>query len=267
MAVNLTPNLSREYYTLFDTCRIKSEKLSVINFITDKILSNKNRYETVGKALNIPWYFISLIHCMESSMDFTKHLHNGDPLKARTTHVPAGRPQTGTPPFTWEESAKDALVMKKLDEWTNWSIPGLLYKMEAYNGFGYRSKHPEILTPYLWSFSNHYTKGKYIADGTFSESSVSKQAGAAVILRRLAERNHIELDLGLSTFDSSDIPSSKTIKFSKTKKSDEAEKLQLFLNQFPGIHLLPDGVPGPKTSEAFNEMFGYYLKGDPKIIL
>ena len=264
MAVKLTPNLSRDYYTLFNTCQIKSEKLSEINFITGKIISNKNRYETVAKALKIPWYFISLIHCMEASMRFDKHLHNGDPLTARTTHVPAGRPATGTPPFTWEESAKDALIMKKLDQWTNWTIPGILYKLEGYNGFGYRSNHPEVLTPYLWSFSNHYSKGKYVADGTFSETAVSKQAGAAVILRRLAELQEVKLNPGLDTFNNNEIPELKLIKYSN-KESDGGKKLQEFLNQFPGIHLNPDGKPGKNTSDAFNKLFGYYLKGDPRI--
>ncbi len=264
MGVKLTNVLAKEYYSLFDSCHIRKEKLTDVNWITDKILTNKNRYSSVGKALNIPWYSIAVIHCMESSMSFNKHLHNGDPLTARTVQIPAGRPSKGSPPFTWEESAIDALKIKKLDIWENWTIPGLLFKLEEFNGFGYRSKHPEVLSPYLWSFSNHYTTGKYVSDGTFSSTAVSKQTGAAVILRRLAEQNIIKLDTGLDTFDSSEIPDLKLIKYSN-KKNAEAERLQIFLNQFPGIHLLPDGVAGSKTSDAFKKIFGYYLKGDPRI--
>ena len=44
----------------------------------------------------------------------------------------------------------------------------MLFRLEAYNGSGYRDKHPDVKTPYLWSFSNHYTRGKYVADGTVS---------------------------------------------------------------------------------------------------
>ncbi len=44
-----------------------------------------------------------------------------------------------------------------------------------------------MLSPYLWSFSTHYQCGKYVADGRWSETAVSKQCGAAVLLRRLAE--------------------------------------------------------------------------------
>jgi len=38
---------------------------------------------------------------------FKLHLHNGDPLTARTVNVPKGRPKTGQPPFAWGISAKD----------------------------------------------------------------------------------------------------------------------------------------------------------------
>ena len=46
-----------------------------------------------------------------------------------------------------------------------------LYELERYNGFGYRDRRPQVLSPYLWSFSNHYSRGKYVADGRFSDPS------------------------------------------------------------------------------------------------
>jgi lysozyme family protein len=42
----------------------------------------------------------------------------------------------------------------------------MLYLLEKYNGFGYRLK--QLSTPYLWSFSNFYTKEKFVADGVFN---------------------------------------------------------------------------------------------------
>ena len=44
-------------------------------------------------------------------------------------------------------------------------------------------------SPYLWSFSNHYARGKYVADGHFSATAVSQQCGAALLLKRLAATN------------------------------------------------------------------------------
>ena len=35
----------------------------------------------------------------------------------------------------------------------------MLYRLEAYNGFGYRQY--QINFPYLWSFATCYTKGKF----------------------------------------------------------------------------------------------------------
>ena len=140
--------------------------------------------------------------------------------------------------------------------WKDWSIGGTLYKLEKYNGWGYRSRHPHVLSPYLWSFSNHYSKGKYVADGRWSESAVSQQAGAAVILRRMAEMGVIDLEV-----DKTQPPK---ILYSKSKTSSEARRLQVFLNTFWGIYLKEDGVPGPKTSEAFRGIFGSYLEGDPR---
>lgn len=62
----------------------------------------------------------------------------------------------------------------------------MLYLLEAYNGFGYRSQF--VPTPYLWSFSNLYSAGKFVADGKFDATAVSKQCGAAVMMRVLQER-------------------------------------------------------------------------------
>ncbi len=258
-SVSFTNELGNEYRKLFDTCIIKTEKFQLVESIVNKLLNSKSRYESAGLIVGIPWYFIAVIHNMESSINFNRHLHNGDPLTARTVHVPAGRPPDGNPPFTWKESAADSLRFQKLDLWNDWTLPGMLYKVESYNGFGYRTKHPEVLSPYLWSFSNHYKSGKYVADGRWSDTAVSSQCGAAVLLRRLAERDEI-------TFRDIPVPvkaEEPLIKYSNNK-IPYAEELQTFLNKVPGIYLKPDGVPGKRTSEAFKKVTGYYLKGDER---
>lgn len=257
--LNLTAALRNEYQQLFDTCNIRPDKLSEVEKIIQKIISNKNRYDSVGNQLNIPWYVIASIHNMESSLNFNCHLHNGDPLSARTKNVPAGRPLSGNPPFTWESSATDSLQLQRLDTWRDWSITGILYKIEEYNGWGYRTKHPEVLSPYLWCGSLHYSKGKYVADGRWSDSAVSTQIGAAVLIRRLVEKNLISIkNIPLDTTDS-------PLVYYSTKKIDHGEKLQEFLNQFPGVYLLVDGKPGEKTSNAFKAVTGNYLFGDPRL--
>ncbi|MBS7566733.1 hypothetical protein KHS38_20175 [Mucilaginibacter sp. Bleaf8] len=147
---------------------------------------------SVFSSAGVPWYFIACVHYLECSFSFKKHLHNGDPLTGYTVHVPAHRPKVGhAPPFTFEESAVDALKLMKYDQVTNWSLPFILQKLEGYNGFGYNKKG--VHTPYLWSFSNHYTKGKYVKDGVFDANAVSQQLGAAVILKRMEQRALISI--------------------------------------------------------------------------
>ncbi len=182
----MTAAQRRRYELLYESCLCRPKRKARVGALVKRITANRARYQKVGKAVGIPWYVVGIIHSLEASGDFTRHLHNGDPLTARTVHVPAGRPKTGKPPFTWEQSAIDALRGRGLGAWTDWTVPGTLYQLEAYNGFGYRDHHPNVPSPYLWSFSNHYTRGKYVADGRFSPAAVSQQVGAALLLKQLA---------------------------------------------------------------------------------
>jgi lysozyme family protein len=188
MTATKNPNLLE----LFMKMEITADPLAV-KYLATSIATWRPKYEEVSMTAaaaipngsHCPWYVIGLIHLMECSLSWSKHLHNGDPLTDRTTHVPAGRPRKGNPPFTWHQSAVDAIRMLDFNnasyDWT--SIPFILQKLEGYNGLGYRSKG--IYSPYLWAGTNHYTAGKYAADGKYDPKLVSKQIGVAPILSRL----------------------------------------------------------------------------------
>jgi lysozyme family protein len=191
--VPLTAALRGEYEQFFAGCTISAAHQAEVEGIVNRLLANKNRYQKVSGKIGVPWHFVAVVHYLEASLSFTKHLHNGDPLTARTVRVPAGRPATGSPPFSWEESAEDALILKNLHRWTDWTVAGTLYQLERYNGFGYRLHHPTVKSPYLWSYSNRYTRGKYVTDGRWDPNAVSRQCGAATLLRRLADRGAIQL--------------------------------------------------------------------------
>jgi lysozyme family protein len=177
-------SLSDDYIKKFNECKIHEQHEKEVKRNADRIAQLRPRYESVGNALHIPWYFIGLIHTMESSCNFNAHLHNGDPLTSRTIHKPNGRPVNGNPPFTWEASAADALMMKRLHLQTDWSLPSLIFTMEGYNGFGYR-KNYGIDSPYLWSYTDVYKGGKYVADGKFDMNAKSKQCGTVAMLKQL----------------------------------------------------------------------------------
>jgi len=142
-------------------------------------ITNSTLYSVVERKSCIPWPVIAAIHYRESDQDFKRHFHNGDPLTARTVHVPQGRPATGSPPFTWIDSATDALN-GGLWRPHNWAIEDCLEFMERYNGVGYQKRG--INSPYVWDFTNQYTSGLFISDGTFDANKKESRAGGAAFL-------------------------------------------------------------------------------------
>jgi lysozyme family protein len=76
--VSLTVSLRSEYEDLFNNCVIRPERLASVEALIAGLLSNRVRYENVGGNLGIPWFFVAVIHNMEASQNFTRHLHNGD---------------------------------------------------------------------------------------------------------------------------------------------------------------------------------------------
>ena len=188
MAQRFTQALREEYESLFARLAIRPERRSQVASIQARISdpSAVRKYAEVETKTGVPWFVVGIIHNLESSLRFDRHLHNGDPLTARTVQVPRNRPK-GNPPFEWFDSAADALMMKGLHRRTDWSIPGIAFVLEQFNGFGYRNNHPHVKSPYLWSFSNVYTQGKYIRDGVFSDAAVSEQCGGLVMLRHMMD--------------------------------------------------------------------------------
>lgn len=178
------------YQNMWNAATILPEKRMVAFHVARKLVANRSRYQRVADMVGCPWWWIAITHNLEAGADFTRHLHNGDPLARRTIHVPAGRPLAGSPPFTWEDSAKDALLLKRLNTIGEWSIPRCLYEFERYNGFGYVARR--VNSPYVWSFTNHQQPGKYVADGVFDRSAVSQQCGAAAVMLALKDMGHLE---------------------------------------------------------------------------
>ncbi len=172
-----------DYLRLFKNCKTRPEFAGVVNWYIQTISTYAPRYKEVSSVTSIPWYFIAIVHALEASFNFRAHLHNGDPLSQRTVHVPANKPDRWLPPSDWKSSAIDALTEQGFTGKSDWGLERMLYRWEAFNGFGYRAKG--VNSPYLWSFSTNYTSGKYKADGRYDANVISKQCGAAVMLKGL----------------------------------------------------------------------------------
>lgn len=186
--------MKNKYQELWDSMVINKNKESEIKLVVDKILKNKERYLEIEKRTSCKWYIVAIIHYMECSLDFSKHLFNGDSLKDYTKRYPSGYPKNcGKPPFKWEDSATESIRKQGLHSVPVWNIPICLAKLEAYNGMGYANKG--LNTPYLWSYTNHYTKGKYKEvkqpngkyKSIYDPELVSKQLGCAALLKYLID--------------------------------------------------------------------------------
>jgi lysozyme family protein len=138
----------------------------------------KMRYQVVSAKTGVPWYFIAVVHQRESSQSWAASLAQGDPWNKVSVHEPIGRG-----PFkSWEDAAVDALVdcPPHASRNTDWSVGGLLTLLEVYNGAGYAIRH--IPSPYIWSGTDQYIKGKYIRDHVFDPDKIDVQLGCAGLL-------------------------------------------------------------------------------------
>jgi lysozyme family protein len=188
LASSRLADIAAEYVAMFDAAVLDSSKRQHVDRLCDRIGEHEVTYRHTGELAHVPWHFIGIVHSLEANTNFGLHLHNGDSLMHRTVRVPAGRPPANVaqPPFAWATSALDALTLMNLNTVNDWSLASFLFQLERYNGFGYR--HRGLPSPYLWSFSDRYFKGKFVRDGVFDPEAVSKQCGGAVLLKRLIER-------------------------------------------------------------------------------
>jgi lysozyme family protein len=146
-----------------------------------RLVAAKAHYQTVASKTGVPWFIIAVIHERESSQSWNGSLAQGDPWNKVSVHVPAGRG-----PFnSWEDAAVDALVncAPHAARWKDWSAGGALTLLEQYNGLGYARRG--LPSPYVWSGTDQYAKGKYTRDGKFDPEVVDKQAGCAGLLKAM----------------------------------------------------------------------------------
>ena len=148
--------------------------------VAKRLTVNQARYKGITTKTGVPWFVIAVIHEREAGYDpqFTRNIANGEPWNRQTKLVPKGRG-----PFdNFEEAAYDALVncapyaAKNKD----WSAGGTLSLLERYNGLGYHNRG--LPSPHIWSGTDQYKKGKYVADGVFDPEKVDKQLGCAGLL-------------------------------------------------------------------------------------
>lgn len=175
--------LKTEYAELWRSMVIRPDRSAAVTTIAKRLIADKGRYLRIEQLTGVPWFVVAALHDRESDADFNTYLGNGQSLHRKTTIGPIGRG-----PFkTFDEGAVDALRHDGLDQVDEWSPERACYEVEKFNGFGYRNEHPNVKSPYLWSFSQHYTRGKYVGDHDFNANTVDQDCGAMVIIKRIME--------------------------------------------------------------------------------
>lgn len=172
------------YSAIIPTLKVNENKRVQLKLICEKFHKNRERYYIVSQLTKVPEDVIFAIHMRECSADFKGVLCNGERIIGtglKTRLVPKGR----GPFSTWEESATDELEHKKhlFPKDGNWTMEAKLNFCEGFNGLGYKNRG--LPSPYVLSWTNGYTKGKYVADGKFDPNFVDKQCGVAAIILEL----------------------------------------------------------------------------------
>lgn len=194
MPIRTFESLKPEYASLWASCQIRPAHKAEVQSVAKSIMANRSAYEKIAQRTGVPWFVTGIIHAMECTQfpKLTQHLHNGDRLDRKTRLVPAGRPAGTWPPEDKDadlfvESAVDALTMKgkEFDKIKDWSIERIAFVLESYNGWGYRNRG--VASAYLWSYTNQYRSGKYVADHVWSSTAVSEQCGGMALLKALHE--------------------------------------------------------------------------------
>ena len=149
--------------------------------------NHKSRYEAVAAQVDLPAELIAALHFRESSGNFNTYLHQGDPLGKPAVNHPRNIPVF----HRWEDAAVHALstqhksnIQDDLDitEDTQ-DLAALGTYAEYYNGLGYHKKGR--VSPYVYSGTDQYSKGKYVRDGVFDSNAVDQQLGVLAMVQVL----------------------------------------------------------------------------------
>lgn len=141
-------------------------------------------YVRISIATGVPWWVVAVIHEREASQRWDRQLGQGDPLAQVSVNDPAGRGAFGGPDAFYN-AALDALIhcAPYAAHWTDWTAGGTCTIWEEYNGTGYAARG--VPSAYVWSGTDQYVTGKYVADHVYRNDVKDVQEGCAPIVKRM----------------------------------------------------------------------------------
>ncbi|WP_407186841.1 peptidoglycan-binding protein [Bradyrhizobium centrosematis] len=238
-------SLKAEYERNWAGLEIRPGRLAEANAVARKALNGKATYQQIERLTGVPWHFAALCHYRESNFDFDTYLGNGESLHRVTTIVPKGR----GPFATFVDGAVDAFRIENFVGAQDWGIARMLFRLEAFNGFGYHAKG--VNSPYLYGGSTLYgppeaRAGKFVRDHVFDPNHVDSQLGTAVILHAM-----MALDSSITLDDGPQF-------VGRAEPEDDAAATIVLMQQALNTlganpPLAEDGISGPKTRAAVSQ--------------
>ncbi|MCK1716351.1 peptidoglycan-binding protein [Bradyrhizobium sp. 141] len=238
-------SLKAEYERNWASLEIRPGRLTEANAVARKALNGKATYQQIERLTGVPWHFTALCHYRESNFDFDTYLGNGESLHRVTTIVPKGR----GPFATFVDGAVDAFRLENFIGAQDWGIARMLFRLEAFNGFGYHAKG--VNSPYLYGGSTLYgppeaRAGKFVRDHVFDSNHVDTQLGTAAILHAM-----MSLDSSIALDGSPQFAG-------RTEPEDDAASTVILMQQAlnklgANPPLAEDGISGAKTRAAVSQ--------------
>lgn len=175
--MEVLPGSLKWYAELYDKADLSDgykdvDKASAIDEAQGKLLDKSAMviYKEVEAQTGVPWWMIGAIHMRECNFNFNLSIKDGSRLENGED---------------WMQNAISIFKDQQYQVIKHWTLEMVLGKCEAYNGLGYLLHHKNVLSPYLWSMTNLYQKGKYDRDGHFNKELVDEQVGIATLVKSL----------------------------------------------------------------------------------
>lgn len=181
----------------WERMNIRPNRLHEFERVADLLLPHMNtRFKTVEdflltKGFYVPRWAVAVIGVREAGEPpqlFRGQLGQGDPLGEVSRHEPAGRgPFFGAD--AWERSCYDSLIdcAPHAAKWKDWTPGGAATIFIMYNGLAYdRQGRP---SPYAWSGTDQYDRGKVMRDHGPIEDVVDVQLGCMGLVKMLMDKD------------------------------------------------------------------------------
>ena len=187
----------------WSTMRLDPSRLHTFDSIAQRLCDpdNKKHFVKVTERLMamglqpVPWWFIGIVAEREygGPPHWDKQLGRGDPLDQVSRNDPAGRgpfldhPGDDFDNNAWLRCALDALIdcSPHAAHWPDWTPGGTMTIFEEYNGLGYAMRG--VPSAYVWSGTDQYVSGKYVADHVYRAGVKDVQEGCAPILHQMMQ--------------------------------------------------------------------------------